>query len=57
VGADFIAKSAAEGDTPLMATTGMFIVHIPYRGSAPAFTDLLAGQVQMMAESIPQASQ
>ncbi len=37
--------------------TGTFIVHIPYRGSAPAFTDLMAGQVQAMAESIPQASQ
>jgi tripartite-type tricarboxylate transporter receptor subunit TctC len=38
------------------AATGTFLVHIPYRGSAPAFTDLMAGQVQFMAESIPQAA-
>ena len=36
--------------------TGIFLVHIPYRGSAPAFTDLMAGQVQFMGESIPQAA-
>ena len=36
--------------------TGLFMVHIPYRGSAPAFTDLIGGQVQFMAESIPQAA-
>ena len=36
--------------------TGTLIVHIPYRGSAPAFTDLIAGRAQVMAESIPQAA-
>jgi tripartite-type tricarboxylate transporter receptor subunit TctC len=41
----------------LKTRTGTFMVHIPYRGSAPAFTDLIAGQVQFMAESIPQAAQ
>ena len=38
------------------SATGLFLVHIPYRGSAPAFQDLMAGQVQFMAESIPQAA-
>ena len=35
---------------------GIFIVHIPFKGSAPAFTDLIAGHVQFMAESVPQAA-
>ena len=39
------------------SAAGLFMVHIPYRGSAPAFTDLMGGQVQFMAESIPQAAQ
>ena len=38
------------------SATGLFMVHIPYRGSAPAFTDLMANQVQFMAESVPQAA-
>ena len=36
---------------------GIEMIHVPYKGTAPAFTDLLAGQVQFMAESVPQISQ
>ena len=33
--------------------TGVQMQHVPYRGSAPALTDLLAGQVQVMFDNLP----
>jgi tripartite-type tricarboxylate transporter receptor subunit TctC len=33
--------------------TGVQMQHVPYRGSAPALTDLLGGQVQLMIETTP----
>ena len=35
--------------------TKVDILHIPYKGSAPAVTDLLGGQVMMMFDNIPSA--
>jgi tripartite-type tricarboxylate transporter receptor subunit TctC len=32
--------------------TGVQMVHVPYRGAAPALTDLMAGQVQVMFDNM-----
>ena len=51
--------SAGNGSAAHMAgelfktMTGINLVHVPYRGSAPALTDLLSGQVQVMFASMP----
>src|SRR6185295_16725131 len=35
----------------LLRRTGIQVAHIPYRGAAPAMTDLLAGQVQLKMDT------
>jgi len=37
----------------LKSMTGIDIVHVPYKGSAPALTDLVAGRVHVMIDNLP----
>ena len=51
--------SAGNGTSPHLAgelfkmMTGINMVHVPYRGGAPALTDLIGGQVQVMFSIMP----
>jgi tripartite-type tricarboxylate transporter receptor subunit TctC len=51
--------SGGVGSTPYLATellksmTGIDVVHVPYKGGAPALADLMAGQLTFMIENVP----
>jgi tripartite-type tricarboxylate transporter receptor subunit TctC len=51
--------SSGNGSSPHVAgelfklMTGVNMVHVPYRGGAPALTDLLSGQVQIYFTTLP----
>ena len=51
--------SGGVGSTPYLATelfksmTGIDVVHVPYKGGAPALADLVAGQLAFMIENVP----
>jgi tripartite-type tricarboxylate transporter receptor subunit TctC len=54
------ASSGAGSSTHLSgelfkAMAGLYVVHIPYRGSAQALTDVVAGQVSMLFDNAPSA--
>jgi tripartite-type tricarboxylate transporter receptor subunit TctC len=38
-----------------MRAAGIELVHVPYRGSAPAMTDVIGGQIPSLMESLPTA--
>jgi tripartite-type tricarboxylate transporter receptor subunit TctC len=37
--------------------TGIDMVHVPYRGGAPALTDLMGGQVHVMFDNVPTSAE
>jgi len=37
--------------------TGVQMTHVPYKGSSPALTDLIGGQVQLMFDNLPSSLQ
>jgi tripartite-type tricarboxylate transporter receptor subunit TctC len=51
--------SGGAGSTPHIfgelfeVMTGIHVTHVPYRGTGPALTDLLGGQVQLIFDPIP----
>ncbi len=58
---DLAFASAGNGSPQHLSTelfkrvAGVDVLHVPYKGSGPAMTDLVGGQVQAMIETVPAA--
>ena len=48
-----LGSSAHMATEQFKIATGIDAVHVPYRGSTPAVTDLIAGQVSFMIDTVP----
>jgi tripartite-type tricarboxylate transporter receptor subunit TctC len=48
-----LGSSAHMATEQFKLATGIDAIHVPYRGSTPAVTDLIAGQVSFMIDTVP----
>ena len=63
VGAAFVANAPADGYTLLISSgseltwsaAGIKVMHVPYRGSAPAMSDLMGGQIPFTIDTVAAA--
>jgi tripartite-type tricarboxylate transporter receptor subunit TctC len=48
-----LGSSAHMATEQFKLATGIDVIHVPYRGSTPAVTDLISGQVSFMIDTVP----
>jgi tripartite-type tricarboxylate transporter receptor subunit TctC len=53
MGSPGVGSSSHLSGELLKAMTGVNMLHVPYRGGAPAMTDLLSGQIQILFVTLP----